>query len=141
MLRWLGPLLVLAACGGDDKDDPTPPDPGATDLEDTAIAGLCDGIRTYDLDGLGCDQLQSAYFQLLDDASACSGDGDCLSLDSRCAQLGGIGACSMPANTCVDQAGLDAIVSRWSPCFSAVGCPYDCGPSTPACVGGRCVLQ
>lgn len=138
MLRWLGPFLVLTSCGGQAPPTKTQAPLGG---EDAVVAGLCDGIRSYDLDDLGCDQLQSAYFQLLEDASDCVLDTDCVALDSRCDQLGIVGACHVAANVCVDQLSLDAIVARWSPCFPAVGCPYDCGPSTPACIGGRCELR
>ncbi len=137
MSRSLGLLLLFAACSG--KAGTTTDVDRITEIEDTAAPGLCENIGSYSLDGLTCDQLQGVYFRVLDDASSCDVDTDCVSIDSGCGSVVS-GACTVPANTCLDGATFQAVISRWSSCFTTAECPYECGPDTPTCVSGRCEL-
>lgn len=133
MLRSLGLIVSLGACGG-----------GATDsTEETGLdPALCEDVHSYNLEDASCEQLQGAYHQILDGASACHTDSDCHALNSRC-DVFFVNNCHVGVNRCLDQAAVDAVATAWLPCAGnpMASCLEPCPTLEVACVDGACVAR
>ncbi|MBX2803729.1 MAG: hypothetical protein KTR31_38990 [Myxococcales bacterium] len=134
MWRWVV-ILAAVGCGGgtDDTDTDTNTDAPTSEVD------LCADVRTYDVDGLGCNQMRSAYDGVLEGAAPCVTDDDCQVLNSGCEVLM-INACYRAANTCIDQSDLQPVIQAWGNCLGMdkSACPKSCGTPRAFCEYGVC---
>ena len=138
--RLAGALLaLLVGCGGggdgasaDVGTDGTPTSP-----VDTA---LCDAIPQFELSGMTCDQIESAFSQTMSAARDCITSDDCKAVDGQCESFVDA-ACWYPVNPCVDSATVSSFASAWSGCptqnLGCSGCPPE--PEVQ-CLNNRCAF-
>ncbi len=133
MARPLSLFALLGACD---------PALGTNDTGGGLDPTLCGALRSYDLAGASCDQLQGVYHQILEEASACHTDRDCQVLDSRC-DVFFVSSCHVGASRCLAQADLDAVATARRGCVPdpMASCPEPCPELEAACVEGACIVR
>lgn len=125
--------MVLAACGGDGSADTADTDTDGT----TSPVDLCDGIPSFDLDGLTCEQLADAMMDTVDAADRCTTKDDCQVLRAECEHWVQVG-CHYVANTCLENDLWNEFNAKASGC-AVGGMVCECGsPPDAECVSGKC---
>lgn len=148
MRAWCVVIGLLVGCGGNDDGTDLPDtdtdDPGGSPEE------RCDGIPTYDIVGMSCAQLGTAYENLLDDADRCTIDTNCQVIRAPCEHWNQVG-CWYTANDCIvsndsptdpsEFPTLNEFGTESQGCATTQVC--DCNGPTPTavCEDGRCELK
>jgi len=123
-------LLCVACDGGSSANDGDDPTEGTT-----PIAGLCDDIPQFDLEGFACEQIVSAFEQTVDAARACNQASDCHAESGQCDRFDSL--CYYAVNSCVDSATVSSFATPWAPCQADDQCTCSGVPEVD-CIDGEC---
>ncbi|MBX2800742.1 MAG: hypothetical protein KTR31_23880 [Myxococcales bacterium] len=96
MPRMFVVIALLVACGGETTDGPTTTDETEVEFDQS----LCE-FPYFDLDGMNCDQIESAFTQTVGFAEDCNRSEDCQVISGNC-ESGGFTAagCWYAVNMC-----------------------------------------
>lgn len=125
--------LWLVGFGGNKDAADTGSD---TDVPGGSPEDRCEGIPTYEVDGLACTQVRDAFDTMVGAADRCTIDANCTRLTPGSCGL----ACEYVVNDCLDVAELTAYYTKANSCAAQQGCTCEGTPPEPRCVEGRCEL-
>lgn len=97
---WSWALSLAVGCGGSKDVDPF--GTGVGDDDDAAPVTVSCDIRTYNTDGMTCEQLGSAYENTMHDLDACNSDQDCRVEKAPCEHWNDV-LCYYAVNFCIDE--------------------------------------
>ena len=132
-------VLLLAGCNGDaDTGADTDTD---TDTDGPA-GGVCDDVPVFDLGGMSCAQLGTAFESTMDASDICAEKKDCDAIRAPCESWNAV-SCWYVANDCADGVLSDftAEIAGMSCEINATGAVNQCTcPAAPDvdCVSGNC---
>ena len=131
-MRLFALTVLLVGCGGDSD--------GGTDTLDTdggtAAGDPCEDVPEFDIDGLSCEQLGTAYESILDASDVCSTAGDCKAVRASCEHWNAVN-CWYVANDCADDV-LDDFDSASAGCIYGTNqCTCTAAPAVD-CISGKC---
>ncbi|MEQ1565606.1 MAG: hypothetical protein ABMA64_08210 [Myxococcota bacterium] len=136
---WLA--LGAAGCGGKGGSDSGST---ASGDDDDAVSGdPCAEVLFFDTTGMGCDQLGSAFEQMMGSATTCDIDSDCAIVKPQCEDWVEVG-CWYPYNrSCVES----AEIAKYNSAAATINCnppigsrgECECGAAPEVmCVEHRC---
>lgn len=135
---WMA-IAVVTACGGGGTTEDT--DGNTTRPTGNNDQGICDGLPEFDIEGMNCDQLTSAFTQVVDAYYECETKNDCQAVRVQCEHWGALG-CYYPVNTCFQD--MAAFNAEAGPCAETGGQAGICkcgGAPDVDCVNGQCVFD
>lgn len=121
-LAWFVLAAVAVGCSGGDKSTSESGSPTGDDDDDDLPSTPCDAVPYFDPDGMSCDELGSAWEQLIGSAKACETDDDCSIVKPACEHWAEVDCWYTYNKNCVDASTLAA--------FSAEATERECITST-----------